>query len=196
MSELGRELKAVMKEELRFERDHLMVEDMNLAAVLALFWGDRFLTSQILLILRSPDLVQNPGQVAFPGGALDVEDDQNFVRTALRETFEEVGLPADSIEVYGVLPPMPTVAGRFLVNPVIARFTGSEAQPLLLQESEVSKAEWVKVAELLASREIEKRVVQGVEMELPVFYWKEKQMWGLTAMIFDLICRRYDKLFS
>jgi 8-oxo-dGTP pyrophosphatase MutT (NUDIX family) len=196
MSELDLELKAVMKHELCFERNHLIVEDMKMAAVLALFRGHRFLESEILLILRSPDLVQNPGQVALPGGALDAEDERNFVRAALRETFEEVGLYSDSIEVYGVLPPMPTVTGGFLVNPVLGRFTGTKVAPLQLQETEVSEASWVKVADLIASRETERRVVQGVEMELPVYYWKENRMWGLTAMIFDLICRRYDKLFS
>ena len=34
----------------------------------------------------------------------------------------------------------------------------------------------------------------GVELELPVFSWGNERMWGLTALIFDLILRRYAKL--
>ena len=51
-----------------------------------------------LLEVRSRDIRQ-PGDVCFPGGR--VEEGENFEETALRETFEEIGIPADKVEVYG-----------------------------------------------------------------------------------------------
>jgi 8-oxo-dGTP pyrophosphatase MutT (NUDIX family) len=52
----------------------------------------------LLLTKRSLQLRSHPGQVAFPGGKQDPEDNQDDVRTALREAHEEVGLDPTSIQ--------------------------------------------------------------------------------------------------
>ena len=57
------------------------------ASVLVLITQD----GKILLTKRSQQLKSHPGQVCFPGGKRDPEDD-NDITTALRETHEEVGL--------------------------------------------------------------------------------------------------------
>jgi 8-oxo-dGTP pyrophosphatase MutT (NUDIX family) len=194
--ELENELKKILESPLGFGRDDFSVEGRGRAAVLALFRGARFLESEILLILRAPDLVLNPGQVALPGGGSEPADQGDSIRTALRETEEEVGLSPASIRPLGVLPELPTVTGQIVVDPVIGIWVHELPAELTLQISEVAHAEWMKVSDLIASRHTEVRMVHGVEMELPVFLWGEQRMWGLTAMIFDLIRRRYDKLFS
>jgi 8-oxo-dGTP pyrophosphatase MutT (NUDIX family) len=170
-------------------------EEKNQASVLALFFGTCFLNSEILLILRSDGLLQNPGQVALPGGSLESIDQGKFARAALRETREEVGIDPVNIQVLGDLPPLTTVTGQFEVHPVLGIWTGQKKPALVLETNEVADAEWVSVQSLRESRGVEKRMVHGVEMVLPVFYWKERRVWGLTAMIFDLILKRYDNLF-
>ncbi len=72
---------------------------------------------ELLLTKRSPRLKHHPGQIAFPGGKVDPGDD-GPVGAALREAREEVGLPPESVELLGTLPPHETVTG-FEMTPVL-----------------------------------------------------------------------------
>lgn len=72
----------------------------------------------VLLTQRTDHLRDHPGQISFPGGRVEPED-QSPVHTALRETQEEIGLSADHIEVIGFLPDYCTITG-YRVTPVVA----------------------------------------------------------------------------
>ena len=72
----------------------------------------------VLLTLRTAGLSSHAGQVAFPGGKSDAED-QDAVATALREAQEEVGLHPRHVHVLGSLPHYTTGSG-FVVTPVVA----------------------------------------------------------------------------
>lgn len=71
----------------------------------------------LLLTQRSATLRKHPGQVAFPGGAVD-STDASLIAAALREAQEEVAIPPESVEVIGILPPVDSVTG-FQVTPVV-----------------------------------------------------------------------------
>lgn len=71
----------------------------------------------LLLTRRASQLRKHPGQVAFPGGAVDSAD-ASLIAAALREAEEEVAIPPSSVEVLGVLPPVDSVTG-FRVTPVV-----------------------------------------------------------------------------
>ena len=71
----------------------------------------------LLLTQRSARLRKHPGQVAFPGGAVD-STDASLIAAALREAQEEVAIPPETVEVIGVLPPVDSVTG-FQVTPVV-----------------------------------------------------------------------------
>ncbi len=72
----------------------------------------------LLLTQRSKRLKDHPGQIAFPGGRVDEEDDTH-IETALREAKEEVGIERHRIEILGLQPEYRTGSG-FKVIPVVS----------------------------------------------------------------------------
>jgi 8-oxo-dGTP pyrophosphatase MutT (NUDIX family) len=73
---------------------------------------------RILLTLRSSNLSSHQGEVAFPGGKRDPED-ESIIATALREAEEEVALTAAQVQVVGQLSQVVSRFG-YLVTPVLA----------------------------------------------------------------------------
>lgn len=71
----------------------------------------------VMLTLRPQNMNRHAGQVCFPGGKADASD-VTPVCTALRETQEETGLPADRVEILGYLPDYVTRTG-YKVTPVV-----------------------------------------------------------------------------
>ena len=183
------------------------------AAVCVCFSGDHFSDASVLLTLRATHLPTHAGQVAFPGGTLEPQDEHDFVRAALRECREEVGFAPERSEVAGYFPPLPTFTGNFEVVPVLAFIPKDIFRPLLLSE-EVALAEWVPVQKLIESRRTEEYTWKKVETRkkidpegylekspekpavilAPYFMWGERKMWGLSAWIFDFILKRYDTM--
>ena len=53
----------------------------------------------VLFETRAQELDAQPGEICFPGGAM--EDEESPLETALRETCEEIGIAADDIEIIG-----------------------------------------------------------------------------------------------
>jgi 8-oxo-dGTP pyrophosphatase MutT (NUDIX family) len=87
------------------------------SAVLLLF-GDGDDGPDVLLIERAHDMRSHAGQPAFPGGAVDPEDD-GPVAAALREAAEETGLDPAGVEVVAVLPDLYLPPSGYVVTPVV-----------------------------------------------------------------------------
>lgn len=88
----------------------------------------------ILLEVRSRN-VRQPGEICFPGG--HTEKGESAVDTALRETYEELGIPASSVKVMRELEPE-FHSDNILVFPVLAMIEPAEPGLTLLPE-EVSE---------------------------------------------------------
>src|SRR3989337_3621130 len=73
---------------------------------------------QVLFTKRSEELPHHKGQIAFPGGTQQPED-QNPHATALRESEEEVGLKPGDVEVLGELDDTVTATSNFVVTPFV-----------------------------------------------------------------------------
>ena len=77
----------------------------------------------VLVTQRSQTVDHHKGQISFPGGACE-PGDADLLATALRETYEEIGVPPAGVEVLGALDDFPTITS-FLVTP----FVGVIAHP-------------------------------------------------------------------
>lgn len=79
----------------------------------------------VLLCLRSNQVGEHQGEVAFPGGRME-QSDKSLVDCALREAWEEVGLRPESAAVFGLLDPVSTRTS-YLVWPAVATVPDSYA---------------------------------------------------------------------
>jgi 8-oxo-dGTP pyrophosphatase MutT (NUDIX family) len=115
------------------------------AAVLIAF-GESARGPSVLLIQRAADLRWHPGQVAFPGGAVD-PDDRDHRATALREAAEEVGLDPATVQIFAALPPMFLLPSSFVVTPVLGWWQSPHAVRIV-DLDEVAAVAFVPIEEL------------------------------------------------
>lgn len=141
----------------------------------------------ILLTKRSAALSSHPGQVAFPGGR--IEPGEDAVTAALREAHEEVGLPAELIEVTGQLPDYMTGTG-FRITPVVGLLApGFVPVPSAAEVEEVFE---LPLSVLLDPGAPEKRRAtwKGREREFWVWPHGRHYIWGATAAILVHLAHR------
>jgi 8-oxo-dGTP pyrophosphatase MutT (NUDIX family) len=155
------------------------------AAVLApLFLRDG--ADRLFLTKRRDDLPDHPGQVAFPGGAR--EGDEDALACALRETAEEVGIDPATVEVLGRLPDRVSIAGF-----TVACFVGRVPEPrdLPFDRREVERVFDLPLADLLDDsrwRYEDRSSPLGVFRRVPFFEGEGPVLWGLTGMfVRDLV---------
>ena len=132
----------------------------------------------VLLTQRSADLRSHSGQVAFPGGATDPEDD-GPVAAALREAREEVGLDPAGVQVLGSLPNLYLPPSGYVVTPVLAwwRRPGPVGP---VDHREVARVVRVPLRELLdAANRFNVRHPSGYVG--PGFAARDLFVWGFTA---------------
>jgi 8-oxo-dGTP pyrophosphatase MutT (NUDIX family) len=133
----------------------------------------------VLFTQRTAHLKSHAGQVSFPGGRAE-PGDASAEFTALRETEEEIGLPARSVEVLARLPDYRTRTG-FCVTPVV----GLVRPPLALAPDprEVDEVFEVPLAFLLdpANQQRRTRELQGTSVGYYVFEYQRRVIWGATA---------------
>ena len=138
----------------------------------------------LLYTRRTDSLESHRGQVAFPGGRIE-EDDQSVVEAALREACEEIGIDPGRVEVLGSMNPLYTIT-QFHVTPVI----GLLDWPV---ELNLNRAEVAAVFHVPIRWLAQKRNLQVVEHSLwpsgptiPVYQFQPYQgeiIWGATARI-------------
>ena len=145
-------------------------------------------TESIILTKRSARLKHHPGQIAFPGGKQDAGD-VTVEDAALREANEEIGLPRDSVEVLGTLPPHQTVTG-YQVTPVIALMQGAYTPvPELGEVSEIFEAPLTHLINPAQFR-VEGRRWQGRERFYYTVPYGPYYVWGATARILRAMAER------
>ena len=134
------------------------------------------------------------GHLALPGGRVEAED-ENLQATAVRETFEEVGLNlragGEVLARLGTVTPQSPYAPRVSVTPFVAvappeyhHAAGAEPRGLELS-GEVAAAFWVPVDELKRGGRsaVFRMAFAGVEREWPAYPSEHGVIWGITERI-------------
>jgi len=73
----------------------------------------------IILTKRSSELKNHAGQISCPGGTFS-DSDKNLMQTAIRETFEEIGLRINEKDIIGNLQSVHTLTSNFTIVPYVA----------------------------------------------------------------------------
>lgn len=156
----------------------------------------------VLYEVRAATMRRQPGEVCFPGGHM--EGDESPEACALRETWEELGIPAQDIEILGRLD---FIAHRanFIMHPILARVSDQALERMNPNPDEVGETFMVPVSHLLKNPPQEYtyslipstpedfpyeligiprsyRWQRGGE-NVPIYPWEGHAIWGLTGRI-------------
>jgi len=133
----------------------------------------------VLLTQRTADMPSHAGQVAFPGGRRQASD-VDAAATALRETEEEVGIPAHYIDVIGALDLYHTGTG-YEITPIVGIVTPGFA--IRADPREVADVFEVPLEHFLdeVNHKIDSRQYQGRERRYYAMPYGERYIWGATA---------------
>jgi 8-oxo-dGTP pyrophosphatase MutT (NUDIX family) len=133
----------------------------------------------VLLTQRTAHLRDHAGQISFPGGRVEAED-ESPIHTALRETEEEIGLAREHVEILGFLPEYRTGTG-FRVTPVVALVT--PPFELALDPFEVAEAFEVPLSFLLdpANHKRHSLHYRGALRHFFAMPYGDYFIWGATA---------------
>lgn len=136
---------------------------------------------EILLTVRSELLLQHPGQVSFPGGAVD-RNDRSAVSTALREAEEEIGLDFSQVSPLGFLDRVDTISD-YRVLPVVGLVRPSFVWKADLRE--VSEVFTIPLRLAIDHREYSHQKVnhEGKSIVISSLIWQGHKIWGITAAI-------------
>lgn len=152
------------------------------SAVLILLFPEQD-SIRTILIQRPVYTGVHSGQVAFPGGKFE-ETDTDLQQTALRETFEEVGVPANTIEIIGKLTDLYINPSNFLVSPYLGFV--SKLPDFIMDAYEVQKIITVNLFSLNDIRiQSEKTITHssGYKIKTPYYEIEGLTVWGATAMM-------------
>jgi len=142
----------------------------------------------LLLMRRANTVEYHKGEVSFPGGVVD-ERDCNLESTAKRETFEEIGVREEDIEILGQLDDMTTITSRFIVHP----FVGTVPFPyeFNINRREVEHLIEVPLQFFLDPSQPRAFSIdyKGDTFETPAFIYEGIVIWGATERILENFIR-------
>ena len=158
-----------------------MDDNLVAAAVLVPLIKDLQGNWQVLFTRRADHLKHHPGQISFPGGRFE-KSDINLCQTAIRETEEEIGIPASNIQLIGRLPQEKTVS-QYIMTPYVG----------IVDSDYCTKIDHNEVAEIFTvplnflkdpiNLQQESLIFNGIERHFYVIQYQSYRIWGATAQI-------------
>ena len=156
----------------------------------------------LLYEVRAKSLRRQPGEVCFPGGRMEAGERPE--ECALRETFEELAIPPEGVQLLGRLD---FIAHRanFLMQPVLGLVDSGALQAMRPSPAEVEEVFFVPLSHLLKTEPMEYAcelipapedgfpyeligIPQNYEWQrgkenIPVYPWRGRAIWGITGRI-------------
>ncbi len=145
----------------------------------------------VVFTKRTEKLKSHSGQVSFPGGKIDAND-ESAQFAALRETHEEIGVEADLVEVLGQLPEYHTGSG-YLISPVVGMVEANAAF-----KANPDEVEYIFEVPLDFLMDPDNHLISSIMFEnIERYYyemlWDDQRIWGVTAGIVRLF---YNRVFK
>ena len=144
--------------------------------------------ARILLTRRSSHLGSHAGEVSFPGGKVE-DADQNLIATALRETYEEINVKHQDIEVLGVLDDMMPKKQSMAVTPVVGVIHNMNM--LQANPQEVDRIFTIPIDTLIQSHRWRCKYHTWGNQSWPIYYfdYDGELLWGLSAYMTLIMLR-------
>ena len=156
-------------------------EGHHIAGVLLVFYRKNT-SLNLLLTRRSMSVAIHRGEISFPGGTFE-DRDQSLVQTALRETYEEVGIRVPQTDVIGALDDVWTVKSDYIITPYLVML---DFPPSVSTNSEeIHEVLEIPIRELLRPKILGvKRVGTTAGFKRTYAYrYLDYEIWGATAKI-------------
>ncbi len=164
----GRVLKAAPEDKKRVKESSVLV---------LLYMEDNEL--KVCLIKRPAHMKHHAGQIAFPGGR--IENGETPEETALRETWEEIGVEPESVTILGALSKFYVEVSRFEILPMVGWLNGKPE--FRLNDAEVEKIILFPVQLFKPPfDEVKLQTLTG-DLDVPCIKYNNEIIWGATAMI-------------
>lgn len=138
----------------------------------------------ILFTCRTEKVEHHKGQISFPGGMRDPKD-SDALSTAIRETWEEVGIDPSTIQVLGELDDLLTVSG-FRVTPFVGKL--KYPFPVKICEDELSEVFSAPLSFFMNETNCRQECLidsNGHKREFFVYQFQQYRIWGATASMIN-----------
>jgi 8-oxo-dGTP pyrophosphatase MutT (NUDIX family) len=134
-----------------------------------------------ILTERTNEVQHHKGQISLPGGSW--ENGEHLSETALRETEEEIGIPADEIEIISELTPLFVKVTGYMIHPFIGYVT--EKPNIIPDPNEVNNVFTATISDLMnpISTKTELWTIRETPVDVPFYKLDKYKVWGATAMI-------------
>jgi 8-oxo-dGTP pyrophosphatase MutT (NUDIX family) len=138
---------------------------------------------ELLFTRRTDTVLTHKGQISFPGGQRE-DSDVETVETALRESYEEIGLEPSRVTVLGELDDVFTAVSSFVITPVVGLVDGG-VDTLRPAPDEVKSLLLVPVTQLLDPQihTTESRSVGEQQYRIHYYTVGDDIIWGATGRI-------------
>jgi 8-oxo-dGTP pyrophosphatase MutT (NUDIX family) len=148
----------------------------------------------LVLTRRRDDLPAHAGQISFPGGRQ--EKSETLLQTALRETTEEIGVPAAAVALLGQLTPIYIPPSGFIVHPFVGWYTTGQQPtfyPAACEVAEIIEAPLRCLLDPITAAE-EPWEFHGQEVIVPYFALNSHKVWGATAIMLSEFVERLRQI--